>query len=179
MQFIQAKNYRKANRDPQSLLWIVIHSMEAPEKGSTAENVASWFAHPNHAPMASAHYCLDADSTVQCVRVEDIAFAAPGANEYGVHIELSGYARQTREEWLDPFGVAMLERLSALLAELSGLCAIPLVYADDEALKAELCGVTTHYDVTKAFKKSTHRDPGPGFPMNDVLARAIAIRAGV
>jgi N-acetyl-anhydromuramyl-L-alanine amidase AmpD len=169
--FVQAKNYRRAERDPVSLLWIVIHSMESPEKGSTAENVAAWFAGKS-APMASAHYCLDADSTIQCVRLEDVAFAAPGSNAEGVHIELAGYARQTPAEWADAYSAAMLERCAALMAELSIRCSIPLVYVDVAGLQAGLCGVTTHYDVSKAFKKSTHRDPGPGFPMAALLARA-------
>jgi len=63
MDFIKAKNYTEGRDSSIDLL--VIHTMEAPEKGETAENIASWFAGAN-APQASAHYCIDANSVVQC-----------------------------------------------------------------------------------------------------------------
>src|SRR5688572_29051390 len=100
--------------DRRQVRLVVIHSMEAPEKGETAENVARYFQNPrdkNGKPVkASAHLCVDSDSIVQCVLDNDVAYAAPGANSDGVHIELSGYAKQTRKEWLDAYGVLMFEK---------------------------------------------------------------------
>lgn len=174
--FVRARNFRVAARPASSILWLVIHSMEAAEKPNTAENVATWFAGAG-APMASAHYCIDSDSVVQCVALKDVAFAAPGSNAEGIHIELAGYARQTEAEWLDEYSAPMLGRVAGLLAHLSELYGIPLEYVGVDGLQARQKGVTTHFDVSKAFKKSDHQDPGKGFPMAKVLAAAMAARA--
>ena len=72
---------------------IVIHTMEMDEKGDTAERCAQWFRNPG--ARVSAHYCVDADSIVQCVRDQDVAWHAPGANHDGIGIEHAGRAKQT------------------------------------------------------------------------------------
>lgn len=68
--------------------------MEAPEKGDTAENIANYFH--TTVKQASAHICVDNNSIVQCVLDNDIAWAAPGANSDGIHIEMAGYAKQKK-----------------------------------------------------------------------------------
>lgn len=172
---VKARSFRVANRPTSAVELIVIHSMESAEKPSTAENVAAWFASASN-PGTSAHYCIDSDSIVQCVPLKDIAFAAPGSNHNGIQIELAGYARQTADEWDDEFSRAMVQRAGELVGALSVVYSIPLAYRDDKDLLAGARGVTTHYDVSKAFKKSTHRDPGPGFPMARLLEIASACR---
>jgi hypothetical protein len=42
-------------------------------------------------------------------------------------------------------------------------------YVDVAGLKAGKRGVTTHNNVSLAFKKSTHTDPGPNFPMSHYM----------
>ena len=54
---------------------LVIHTMESPEKPDTAESVANWFS-GSTAPQASAHYCIDGNSIVQCVHDDDVAWHA-------------------------------------------------------------------------------------------------------
>jgi len=166
--FIQARNYtRGPRRGPVTL--IVLHTMEASEKGTTAEAVAGWFAGPQ-APQASAHYCIDNDSIVQCVKDDDIAWHAPGANANGIGLEHAGYARQTPEEWEDEFSKAMLLKSAGLTAFLLDKFGLPAVFCDAARLiQGDARGITTHYQVTMAFKKSTHTDPGRGFPMQKYL----------
>src|SRR5262249_46293804 len=94
---------------------IVIHSMEAPEKGETAENVARFFQMTEN--PASAHLCIDNNSIVQCVMDNDVAFAAPGVNNDGIQLELAGFARQTRADWLDPYSVLVLENAANAAAQ--------------------------------------------------------------
>lgn len=164
IKFVQAKNYTKTNRT--DIKWIVIHSMESAESSTTAENVAGWFA-GSSAPQASAHYCLDSDSIVQCVKDEDVAWQAQGANKYGIGLEHSGYAKQTRDQWLDQFSTSMLKLSSKLTAHLCKKWNIPAVYIDREGLKRGEKGITTHNEVTFAFGiKGGHVDPGKGFPMD-------------
>jgi hypothetical protein len=151
---------------------IVIHSMEAPEKGETAENVARYFSRLPASRKASAHYCIDNNSVVQCVQTKDVAYAAPGSNHDGVHLELAGYARQTEAEWLEPYSLAMLQ----LAAELCGRILvpkfkIPLAFLSEETLRRspEAPGFTTHAVISRVFLRSSHTDPGSGFPMGKFL----------
>lgn len=164
--FLQARNYRKGRT--KKIDSIVIHTMEAPETASTAHNVAQWFAGPS-APMASAHYNVDGGGIWQSVRDEDTAFHAPPLNDQSIGIEHAGYARQTSEEWADPYSMAMLARSATLVASLCRRYGIPARWVDADGLRAGQAGITTHLAVTKAFGKTTHTDPGPSFPYETYL----------
>jgi N-acetyl-anhydromuramyl-L-alanine amidase AmpD len=121
---------------------------------------------------------VDADSIVQSVHDEYIAWHAPGANRSGIGIELAGYARQTAEDWQDEFSSDMLERAARLVAHLSQKWGVPLVFVDRDGLEAGQPGVTTHNEVTHAWRKSDHTDPGPAFPMEAFLERARELAEG-
>jgi hypothetical protein len=167
--FLKARHFTpRAGTRPVRV--IVMHSMEAPEKGNTAENVARFFQTTER--PASAHLCIDSDSIVRCVRDDDVAFAAPGANADGVQVELAGFARQTEPEWLDPFGVLMLDRAAAATAEYCVKYDIPVQRLTNEELanKAKR-GIVSHAQVSEVFKKSDHTDPGLGFPWAFFLDR--------
>jgi N-acetyl-anhydromuramyl-L-alanine amidase AmpD len=171
MKFIEAANFTlRASARPVDL--IVLHSMESQEKPDTAESVAAWFA-SEKAPQASAHFCVDANSIVQCVRVQDIAWHAPGANANGIGIEHAGRAAQTREQWLDNYSLPMLELSARLVAALCRAHNVPAIYQPWPALQHGARGITTHNDVSLAFHKSTHTDPGKGFPMDFYLGRVV------
>lgn len=147
---------------------LVIHTMEADEKGETAENVAQWFRNPRS--KVSAHYCVDANSIVQCVRDQDVGWHAPGANHNGIGIEHAGRAKQTGRDWSDAYSTAMLERSAALAAELCRTYRIPVAWLYPADLRAGKRGITPHKAVSDAFKRSSHWDPGTGFPFETYLA---------
>lgn len=170
IKFVQAKNYTWANRKPGDVKWIVIHSMESSEKPTVAEAVASWFAGPD-APRASAHYNIDNDSIVQSVKCEHVAWHAPGANKFGIGLEHAGRARQTEQDWFDDYSLPMLRLSARLCASLCRQWGIPPVFVGRDGLKAGAPGITTHHEVSQAFKKSDHWDPGAGFPMAWYLDR--------
>jgi N-acetyl-anhydromuramyl-L-alanine amidase AmpD len=147
---------------------IVIHTMEMDEKGTSAENCAQWFRNPM--AKVSAHYCVDNDTVVQCVRDEDVAWHAPGANHDGIGIEHSGRAKQTGRDWADAYSTAMLDRSAALVADLCRRHSIPVAWLYAADLLAGKRGITTHKAVSDAFKRSSHWDPGTGFPVERYLA---------
>jgi hypothetical protein len=160
-QFIQARNWKWANRGRVRL--IVIHSMESPEKPGTARAVANWFA-GKAAPMASAHVCVDRDEAIECVRPEHIAFAAPGANNDGLHIELAGRASQSADDWADEASRRTLELAARWAAAQAARWGVPVRQLSVGEILAGSAGFCGHRDITAAYHKSTHIDPGPNFP---------------
>lgn len=169
---IEARNWSR-QLGPQRKRWIVLHDMEAPEKGDTAESVARFFRDQAPSPSgSSAQFCIDSDSVVECVPAELVAWHAPGANQLGIGLEHAGYGRQTREQWLDDYGKTMLSLSAQLCAELCQHFGIPPVALDPDDLRANLTGITRHADVTLAFpeKSHGHTDPGPAFPLDYYLA---------
>jgi N-acetyl-anhydromuramyl-L-alanine amidase AmpD len=166
--FKQARNFRHGRNRPVQL--IVLHSMEAKETGSTAANVAAYFAGAN-APMASAHFCIDDNKIIQCVRLEDTAYHCKNANANGIGIEHAGYAKQTTSEWLDDYGLQMLELSAKLVASLCHQFNIPVRRAkfagknNPQVIESGICG---HADVPL---HGTHWDPGSGFPWDFYLER--------
>lgn len=170
--FVRARHFRKGRSSAVRL--VVVHTMEAPETPSTAETVAAWFARTDR--PVSAHFCVDEDSVVQCVRVADTAYAAPGANHDGVQIELAGRAAQDEHQWRDASSDRTLTIAACVAAELIvGLrffgASIPVVRLSAEEVAAGRPGLCGHVEVSRAYGRSQHWDPGPAFPWEDFLAR--------
>jgi hypothetical protein len=172
--FIRARHFTPASRGRGDIDVVVLHTMEFPEVPDAAERVARYFQ--TTAREVSAHYNVDNNSIVQCVREDDVAYAAPGNNWNGIQIEQSGFARQTSRDWNDAYSKALLERTAKLIAEISKRYAIPIVALDASDLRADRRGITTHVAVTRAWGRSDHTDPGPNYPLGRVLARARVLR---
>lgn len=159
--FIGSPNFTPATNRGIDL--VVIHTIESAEKGDSAESCARWFQ--SAAAKVSAHYCVDNNSIVQCVKQKDVAWCAPGANHNGIHIEHAGRARQSPAEWRDDYSVDMLIRSAEISAEICRRYSIPVQYLGAAGVKRGLRGITTHAAVSLAFKKSNHTDPGRNFPI--------------
>lgn len=168
--FFPARDFGWANRTRVDT--IVLHSAEAGEGHSTAEALGAYFKHP--IKPSSSHYGVDDDSICQYVPDQHIAFHAPGANTYGLGIEQAGYAKQTRAEWLDPYGERMLRLVARLIAVKATQWHVPLVWLTPADLVAGKRGLCTHVDVSQAFHKSDHVDPGRNYPKDAVLDWATA-----
>lgn len=164
--FIQAA-YCGPTRAGARIDLLVVHTMESQEKPGTAKNVALWFGGKTKAapPKASAHYCVDDVDVIQCVSESVVAWAAPGANKNGIHIEHAGYAAQTPVQWGDLYSRAMLQNSAILAADICKRHAIPIVRLSVGDLKAGRRGFCGHVDITNAFGAGKgHTDPGPSFP---------------
>lgn len=175
--FKQAKHYTAGRIKPIRL--VVIHDGETPEMGTSAEGMQAYFAGPN-APQASAHLAADDNSVVRCVHDADTAWAAPGANADGLHIEHAGRASQTQSQWLDPYGKAMLELSAKAVAGWCKAHAIPVVrLTPSEIANGTSKGICGHLDVTNAFHTAGgHTDPGVDFPWTYYLGRVKAFLNG-
>lgn len=172
--FIKAKYFRKGRNGVEPNL-IVIHTMESPEKGSTAENVGHYFQQPSN--PASTHYGVDTDSVVQYVYDSNTAYGCKNANSNGVHIEHAGYADQKAIDWQDENSQKILRMSAQIAAYLCRKFDIPVqraVFAsktDPKVIKKGFCG---HADVPL---HGSHYDPGKEFPweqyfgyVNEVLS---------
>jgi N-acetyl-anhydromuramyl-L-alanine amidase AmpD len=173
---------------------IVVHDEEYPEKPTASEEVAASFAAPN-AREASAHFCFDNDSEVQCVLLKDRAWAAQGLNERGVHFEHAGYAKQSDADWHDAYSSATLARSQKRAAVICKAHGIPPVFVTGEQLAEafkrgeRIKGITTHFQGTRAgqilktegidspYAKSDHTDPGDHFPTAEYVGGVAALVA--
>lgn len=157
---------------------ICLHSAECSESSLAAENLQSWAA-GSGAPSASWHFAVDNNSITQSVELCDIAWHAGPINGFSVGIEQAGKAAQTSEQWHDDFSSRVLDNTARLIALVAGLYDLPIEHcANPKAQDAR--GVCTHYDVTKAWgKQGGHWDPGPNYPLDEVLemARAFQLEA--
>jgi N-acetyl-anhydromuramyl-L-alanine amidase AmpD len=138
---------------------VVIHTMEIAER---------------EVSQVSAHYCVDAGTVIQCVREQDVAWHARGGNATSIGIELAGMAGQGSHDWEDAYSDAVLARAAELTADVCRRHRIPVRRLGPDRLRAGGRGITGHADVTEAFGKSDHWDPGPGFPWEAFLRRVRA-----
>ena len=170
--FVESPNMTPASG--RAIGVVVMHTMEIAERRDAAEICARWFKTP--ASRVSAHYCVDADSVIQCVREPNIAWHARGGNTNSIGVELAGFAGQTTRDWADPYSAAVLERAASLVADVCRRRRIPVRWLVAEDLVAGRRGLTGHSEVSEAFKKSDHWDPGDGFPVEAFVDRVRALQ---
>ena len=70
----------------------------------------------------------------------------------------------------------MLERAAGLTADVCTRHHIPVRWLRAVGLRRHLPGITGHVEVSKAFGRSDHWDPGPDFPVERFL-RLVRMRA--
>jgi N-acetylmuramoyl-L-alanine amidase-like protein len=175
--FMEAKWYRRLVRR-HAPIWIVIHCTAGAEgKGKAVDGAYELQRIPPHdqgGRPRSAHLLIDTSAVVQCVPFEREAYhAGQTANIYGEGIELCGSDQQTRAEWLDDLSLPMLALAAHVLRWRCDELGIPLHYVAANDLRLRAPGVTTHAEITKAFPRdTTHTDPGPNFPLAELIDAA-------
>lgn len=128
-------------------------------------------SHTFFAEGVVSHNCVDGDSATQSVKDNDVAYAAPPANDNGLHFELVGYAKQSPADWDDAYSRAELDLAAKIIAAKCIEHNIPVVgFLTPEQLLADKRGITSHWNVSKAWKRSDHQDPGPNFPYDKFIA---------
>lgn len=158
--------FRSSGRRPLSAIkWVVLHSTE----GGTASSIARYFK--GSTAQGSAHLVVDDDGCQRCLPNGAVPWGAPGANFAGIHVEQCGYARWTREEWLEHRPTIL--RAAYKTAFHCHLFGIPAVFRRAVDLKAGRPGITTHVECSRAFG-GTHWDPGVGWP-RDVFMRRVRL----
>jgi len=144
---------------------IVIHTTEGSEGPRSAEDGAAY--DQRRPDGTSAHFYVDSDSVVQCVRTTDEAHTAAGrGNDIGIHIEVCGRAGQTAAQWDDPVSRATIDHLAGLCRTL--LHKYPRIRAVDltpaQLRAGQRWAFCEHKDISVAWGETDHWDPGPAFP---------------
>lgn len=163
---------------------IAIHSTVSPCEPGGAEKIAAYFRSPSSG--GSAHYVVDPDKVVQVVFDNVVAWHAPGCDwsatshpepesVHSIGIEMCDTpgpvpgdkpgsakwkAAKRAWRWGNPNQLKMLHRTARLTARLCAAYGIPPQFLTVAELKAGKNGVTTHNNVSTAFHRSTHWDPG-------------------
>jgi len=165
-----SKQYFPAKNDsgprPRSYIRsVVIHCTE----GHSDEGAAGYFHQGGTSahPAGSTQLVVDDDSCYRCLRDLTIPWGAPPLNSHGVHIEQAGFSAWTRDEWLQHRGT--IRRAAFHAARWCKAYGIPRVWLDADNLHAKgesARGLTSHNNVSLAFRQSTHTDPGPHYPVD-------------
>lgn len=170
--FKQATNYYAGRSDKP--IWIVIHDAVTPEIKAAAEDVQDYFAGQPHGPNgSSAHVCTDVDSATRSVHDWDTAWAAPGVNTNGLHLEQAG-KNQSHRDWRDAYSTTMIEEQSAKqVADWHIRHDIALIKRGPHDILHDVGGVIGHYDATNAFHTpGGHTDPDTDYPWDMLLSNA-------
>jgi N-acetylmuramoyl-L-alanine amidase CwlA len=137
--------------------WIVLHSTVTSDKPGTAYGVAKFFH--TEAQKTSAHYVVDAKYRYQCVPDSNVAYHC-GYNDGSIAVEMCEMPSQDITRWDDTDHRLLEINAAHLVARLCASKGVRPWYVGWVGLKLGINGVTTHNDMSKAFKMSTHWDPG-------------------
>jgi hypothetical protein len=159
---------------------LVVHTSEGGELGTSAEALCSYMGQPGDRSNpdgskygASYQYVIDTDVIRPAALDTVVAYAAAGANHDGIHYCIPGKAGQTRNEWLDTNTRPHIANLARALADKAAETGIPLRKLTTQEVRDGMRGVCGHVNVSLAFGRSDHTDPGAFFPW-DVLFDDIA-----
>lgn len=141
---------------------IVMHSAVSPCKPGQARATAAYFAGLPATRKASAHYSVDPAEVIQSVPDHVVAYHC-GYNQDSLAIEMCEYPAKgllARRRWDDAAHKQLEKRAARLVAELCLAYDIRPYFVGRLGLLLGRRGVTTHRAMSRAYKKSSHWDPG-------------------
>lgn len=162
--------YNSSPRRGARVRLLGIHSAEGAR---TVESLDRYF---RARPAASSHAAADPWRLIDMVPYERAAWTMRNANPISDNLELCGFARWTRAEWLAVPG--MLAGCARWLARRVEARDVPVRRLTLAQVRAGEPGIVAHNDWTRAMRDGTHWDPGPGFPWDTVLDAANSLVRG-
>lgn len=146
---------------------VVIHSAVMPCEPGRARQLAAM--NRTGATAGSWHYATDPREVVQCSYDSVVCWhAPPNPNSLGIEMADTPGKRPATVKlrrlmvwrWAGSNHRAMLELTAELTAELCAAYSIPARFLTPRQLRAGERGITTHNNVSRAWRQSTHWDPG-------------------
>lgn len=168
--YIRARWHGGPQRRPKR---IVLHSTVGPTKKGSAKKIADMF-HTTDVKK-SAHAVVDAADLYTCLDDLIVAYHC-GYNQDSLGLEMCDMPDpKSQARWSNADHQKMFNLAVKWVAQKCVKYDIPPYYVGVLGLHAGRGGVTTHADMSKAFKKSTHWDPG-AWPRRKFMS---AVRAEV
>lgn len=158
--------------DNKPIRRIVIHSTVSPCEPGGARKISAYFR--SERAGGSAQYVVDPGEAVQSAWDSVICWHAP-PNPHTIGVEMcdipgpipgdslaSAAAKAARRtwRWARKPQRQMLRRAARLTAELCAHYDVPPRFLGVRRVRANWRGVTTHANTSRAFRQSTHWDPG-------------------
>jgi hypothetical protein len=155
-----------SSRNGTRVLWVTVHTAEGIRKAS---DLKAFF---DRSTNSSSHAVAD-DATLldNLVPYDRAAWTLRNGNSRSDNLELCGFAKWTRNEWLDQHQ-GMLNNAARWIRSRCQARGIPIVKLSPADVRAGRAGVIGHVDYTQGTNDGSHWDPGPGFPWDVVIARA-------
>jgi hypothetical protein len=152
---IATSNY--SSRNGQRVIWVAIHTtegiMDARDLGYYWQRINS----------ASSHAGCDNAKTVTYVDPVYASWTLLNGNSRSVNMEICGWARWTRDEWLGPQRGRLVQAAN-WARQMCDRFGIPKRHIGATGVARGEAGIIGHVDYTNGAKDGTHWDPGPGFP---------------
>lgn len=154
---------------PYPKRYVAIHNT-ANDASDSAE--ADYAEH--RADHVSSHYYVDADSITQSLRTEYGANHAGSTigNRHAIAYEITGTNAKSRTWWLANVAWGVLARQIARDCRKHNIA--PRLLTVAQMRDGTTTGLVTHDLMRQAWDGTTHTDPGPGFPMDHLIALVAA-----
>jgi len=155
-----------SSRNGARVIWVAVHTAEGIRKASDLK------AYFDRSTNSSAHACADDNVLLDhCVPYDRAAWTLRRGNPISDNLELCGFAKWTRDEWLTHHK-GMLNHAAAWIRSRCVARGIPIRKIGPAEVAKNQSGVFGHVDYTNGKRDGTHWDPGPGFPWDYVINRA-------
>lgn len=162
---------------------ICIHDEEFPERDFSDIDVGNFFSRASTG--ASTNGVHSRVSSTGCVPYGEASWHSGAGSPWNKMIEAyehDGYAHQTRSEWLDEYGIGLLENSAAHTAKRCRELGLPIRWLTPEQLAYAIQtgnpadgGICDHWCITRAAKvRGGHTDCGPHFPSDYYIERVQA-----
>lgn len=152
---IPTSNYN--NRNGAKVIWVAIHTTEGI---MDARDLGLYWQRINN---ASSHAGCDNVKTVTYIDPQYSSWTLLNGNSRSVNMEICGWARWTRDEWLGPQRGRLIQAAN-WARQMCERFGIPKKYIGSAGVARGEAGIIGHVDYTNGAKDGNHWDPGPGFP---------------
>ena len=154
------------------IMRLVIHSAVIPCEPGRARQLGQW--NRDGTTAGSWHYAIDPDEAIQCSYDSYVCWhAPPNAHSLGFEMcDTPGRRPDARRgsrlwwnlrkswRWAGRNHRKTLHRTARLVAHAALAYDVPIRFLSPAELLAGRRGITTHANVSKAFRQSSHWDPG-------------------
>jgi hypothetical protein len=149
-------------------------ALHTTEGSRTCPSLLAFFSRSD--AQGSSHAGVCDKCLTEFLPYDRASWTLRSGNAISDNLEMCGFARWTRAEWLQH--MTLLDLTAQWLAARSKARGIPLVKLTPAEVKAGRSGVIGHVDWTVGMSDGTHTDPGTSFPWDLVLTLAVRYRDG-